>query len=180
MRIHLIAAAASVVAALALPATADAQRSNTRDGNVGQPNTSVPPFNVPTANRVKDLGNVAGELIDKRRRLRLDDTAVAALREFASEIDARNQPALDTFDSLRTVARANNNTARSASLEGRGTLALMSETARQIAELREADSEKALTLIPADKHEAAKAVLQDQQRGFDQAFAPRRRAGQRP
>ncbi|MBX3134130.1 MAG: hypothetical protein KF689_12185 [Gemmatimonadaceae bacterium] len=179
MRLTHVALAATALA-LALPASADAQRANTTSGNRGQPNTTVPPFNVPTANRVKSMGNVAAELIDNRRRLGLDETALAALRELADEIDKRNEPALATFDSARTVARANNNTNQSGTLEGRATTAIMNETARGIAGLREADAERALALIPEDKHAAAKTILQNQQRDFDRAFAPRTRAGGRP
>lgn len=179
MRITPLLVAATALV-LALPAAADAQRSNTRSGNVGQPDTRVPPFTVPTANRVKAMGNVATELIDNRRRLGLDDAAVAALRELATEIDTRNEPDLATFDSLRTVARANNNTNQSGSLEGRATTAQMNLTARNIAERREADTERALALIPEDKHAAARTILQNQQRDFDRAFAPRTRAGARP
>lgn len=166
--------------ALALPATAFAQGSRTRSGDVGQPVTNIAPFNYPTANRVKEMGNVATELIDKRRRPGLDEAALNALRALETEIDTRNAPAVARFDSLRVVARANNNADRAGTLEGRATLAQMTETARDIAELREADAAKALALVPADKQDAARAMLADQQKDFDAAFAPRARAPRRP
>lgn len=166
--------------ALALPSTSDAQGTRTRSGDVGQPTTTVAPFNYPTANRVKEMGNVATELIDKRRRLGLDEAALTALRTLETEIDTRNAPAVAKFDSLRVVARANNNADRASTLEGRATLAQMTETARDIAELREADAAKALAIIPADKQDAARAMLADQQKNFDAAFAPRVRAPRRP
>lgn len=158
---------------LALPAMGQAQGRSTRDGNVGQPNTSVPPFNVPTVNRVKVMVNVAAELIEHRRRLGLDDAAVEGLRGLAAEIDTRNEPALATFDSLRTVARANNNTAQSGTLDGRATTAQMNQTARDLGGLRDGDIEKALAFVPADKHEAAKTILQNQRRDFDRALGRR-------
>jgi hypothetical protein len=179
MRLTTLALAATAIA-LALPVTASAQRSNTTSGNRGQPNTSVPAFTVPNANRVKSMGNVAAELIDNRRRLSLDDNAVNQLRELAAEIDKRNEPELSRFDSLRTVARANNNTNQSGTLEGRATVAQMNEAARNIAGHREADAAKALEFVPEDKHAAAQAIIQNQQRDFDRAFAPRARAGARP
>lgn len=178
MRTTPLALAAALT--LALPLAADAQGTRTRPGNVGQPVTNIPPFNYPTARRVREMGNVAAELVDKRRRLDLDETALTALRNLAGEIDARNEAAVATFDSLRTIARANNNTDNSQSLEGRATVAQMIQTARSVAALRAADAEKALALIPADKHDAARAILDDQQKEFDQAFAARARGPSRP
>lgn len=169
----------AVLVLIAVPEITSAQQTRS-NVNRGAPTNNTPAFNVPNASRVKSWNNVAEELIDKRKKLGLDEATVAKLKELATTIDERNTPAVATFDSLRTLARADNNAGQAGTLEGRSRVAMMNTTVRDIRSSRDADTEAALALIPAEKHDAAKAVLATQEQDMDRAFGPRQRAGQRP
>ena len=170
-----------VALAIAGPSLVKAQGApRSRDSNKGAPEqAALPTVTMPTVKALKERANVAALLIDKRKKLGLNDAAVASLKTIAESIDARNEPKLSTYDSLRLKVRAAQNSGEGETLEGRARVAMAGTAMGSLREGHEADVTAVLAVIPADKHEEAKKIIADQQEDFQKLVGPRRGGGSR-
>lgn len=170
-------ASALGIAALAmLPALASAQAPRSRDANKGAPEQGrIATVALPTAKVVKERANVASHLLEKRKKLALDDAMAACLKTLAESIDARNEATLSSYDSLRTKARADANSGEAETLEGRARLAMASTAIQTLGEHRAKDAEAALALLPPEKHAMAKELIAEQDEDFAKLTGSKRR-----
>lgn len=176
MRPHQTLAALAMVA---LPAVLPAQGGRMRDANRGAPEQATFTAAIPTVKAVREGSNVAALLLGKRKALALDDAAADSLKRLADAIDARNAPSLSAYDSLRTKVRAAQNTPEAETLEGRARAAMLGTTVRDLQARRQEDIPAALALVPAEKQEAARKLIADQDEDLQRAMAGRRAGGGR-
>ncbi|HVH39184.1 MAG TPA: hypothetical protein VM764_04095 [Gemmatimonadaceae bacterium] len=177
MRLRITLFAAAFVAAPVL----SAQSPSSRDSNRGAPAAvELARLSLPTAKVAKERSNVAAMLVEKRKKLGLDDAAVDSLKRIAADIDARHAPTLGTYDSLRTKVRAAQNTGEDATLEGRARVAMTGTTLQSLGKGRDADVAAVLAVIPADKHAAAKELIAEQEEEFAKLSNTRAGGRRRP
>ncbi len=180
-RAHSIAAVLSVLAVLALsaalPATAHAQRGRRPPAAPEQATFSN--NTLPTVKVVKERVNVAAMLVDRAKKLGLDAATTDSLKALSASIDARNAPKLEEYEGLRAKVRADQNSGASETLEGRARAAMANTTIEELGKLRAVDADLALAVIPADKQEAAKKLVADQDEDFAKLVGGRR-GGRRP
>ncbi len=166
-----------------LPIAASAQTGRLRDDNKGAPEAANFSAPIATAKVVREHSNVAALLLDAKKSLGLDAAATDSLGKLAAAIDARNAPAVATYDSLRTKVRAAQNAGEAETLEGRARTAMLGTTVRDMQVGRPADVAAALALVPADKQEAAKKLIAEQEEDLQKAMGgggPRGGRGRRP
>lgn len=177
-----------VLAAVLLPHTADGQgRSASTGGTGGQAavrpgarsTASVP--SLPTAKQVSAGMNPAAELIGKRKKLGLDEATVASLTQLSGELETRLSPSVQRYDSLRTQVQMARNRTRSGmapSIEeqqvARERAVVLVRTMAEVRAGRSKDVEATLALVPEEKREAARAILEEQLEDLTRTF---RRAG---
>lgn len=158
----------------------------TRSGPSAASRPSVP--SLPNSKVVTSGTNPAEELVDKRRRLGLDEATLTTLRALAATMNERYAPDLARYDSLRTQVNMARNVAQERASAGR----LPDADAEQIAgeravvlgrvmaavrEQRALDVEEALAVVPEEKREAARAMLVTQAEELARAFQRSGREG---
>jgi hypothetical protein len=137
------------------------------------PPAASPAFTLPTATKIREQANVADLLVEKRKKLGLNDAAVDSLKHLADAINARNEPHLAVYDSVRARMRAAMNGGGSPG-EPRGERTNpMRESLRAVQSGREADIPLALAVVPADKLEEAKKLIADQGEDLQKSLSPR-------
>jgi len=188
------------VALLASPLlTAPLQAQRGGGGGIGPrgapPPAASPAFTMPTATKIREQANVADLLVEKRKKLGLNDAAVDSLKHLADAINARNEPHLAVYDSVRARMRAAMNgggspgagapSAGGAGAGGAGgqggapgeprgeRMNPMRESLRAVQTGREADIPLALALVPAEKQEEAKKLIADQGEDLQKSLSPR-------
>jgi hypothetical protein len=168
----------TVAALVTLPAQPiAAQISSGRPAPKAPAQASASTFTVPKGSVVNEHANPATLLVEKRKKLDLDDATVASLKTLAATIDERNAPLISTYDSLRTRMRTGDAVAGAAGDEARARNRAMGETVRAIKSPREEDKAAALALVPADKQEEAKKLLAQQDQDLTKATESRRGGG---
>jgi hypothetical protein len=135
---------------------------------------------LPNRKAVTAGTNPADYLVDKRKKLKLDDATVAALQEFSAKLDERYAPGLERYDSLRTQVNMARNQTRAAlpSAEeqqiARERAVVLGRTMAEVRAQRAKDVEETLALVPEAQREAAKAALDEQASDMARTF---RRSG---
>jgi hypothetical protein len=159
------------------PLTLEAQRGGTAStGGTGGRATgpgargsapTTPP--LPNVRAVTKGMNPAAYLVDKRKKLKLDEATVTTLKALAEDINLRYAPTLERYDSLRTqvnMARNQKAAAMGPTEEeqqiARERLIVLTRTMAELREQRATDVAATLAAVPEDKREAAKAMLDDQ------------------
>lgn len=144
------------------------------------PDRNAPPrmassgFTLPTVAQVREHSNVADLLIDKRKKLGLDQAAVDALTAMSRTIEARNAPDLATYDSLRIKSRAASlNGGNAPDPEARARMQALGGAVQALVAARASDETAALALVPADKQDEARKLLADQAEDLRKAAGPR-------
>lgn len=163
----------------ASPTLLAGQGGRMRDANRGAPEQATFAASIATAKVVREGANVAAMLHERRKNLGVDGAAADSLKALAAAIDARNAPAVATYDSLRTKARAAQNAGEGETLEARARMAMLGTTVQQLQERRAGDVPAALALIPAEKQEVAKKLIADQEEDLQKAMGQRRGGGAR-
>ncbi|MCE9602523.1 MAG: hypothetical protein K8S21_10000 [Gemmatimonadetes bacterium] len=196
------ATALVAVTAITIPLGAQRPAAPGTSGGIGPRGApaqgSLPSFTMPTVARVRELANVADLLVEKHRKLGLDDAATDSLKRIAVTINERNAPHLAVYDSMRTRMRtamaagggpggpgaggpgggpgAGGPGAGEAGSPGgtRGERASpMRDAMRTLQTAREADIPVVLALVPADKQEEAKKLIAEQQEDLEKSLSPR-------
>jgi hypothetical protein len=139
---------------------------------------TTPP--LPNRKAVTSGTNPADYLVDKRKKLKLDDATVASLKELSAQLDERYAPGLTKYDSLRTQVNMARNQTRAAlpSAEeqqiARERAIVLGRTMAEVRAQRAKDVEETLALVPEEHREAAKAALEEQAAEMARTF---RRSG---
>lgn len=166
-----------VACLLCAPLTLTAQRGSQAstggsDGRATGPGPrasapTTPP--LPNARVVNDGINPAAHLLDKKRKLALDDATITALGAASAEMDARYAPALARYDSLRIQVNMARNRTRSAmapTIEeqqvARERMIVLLRTMAELRAQRITDVDVALGLLPEDKRTEGRALLDKQ------------------
>jgi hypothetical protein len=179
MRSATLTRATALAVLLAVPATAHAQRAG-RPAPKAPESADFARMTLPTAKVVKERANVAAFVVEKGKKLGLDAAVVDSLKALAKAIDERNAPALEGYDDLRTKVRADQNTGENETLEGRARVAMAGTAIDDLGKARMADREAVLALVPADKQEAVKKLIADQDEDFAKLNGRRGGAPRRP
>lgn len=173
--------AVALLASPLLTVPLEAQRGS-GGGGIGPrgapPPAASPAFTLPTATKIREQANVADLLVEKRKKLGLNDAAVDSLKHLADAINARNEPHLAVYDSVRARMRAAMNGGGTPGAGGPGEprgerMNPMRESLRAVQTGREADIPLALALVPADKQEEAKKLIADQGEDLQKSLSPR-------
>lgn len=180
-----------VIATLLLvaPLTLSAQRGSsastggtggraTGPGPRGEAPTTPP---LPNVRAVTEGMNPADHLIDKKRKLKLDDSTVTALQSLSGAINERYAPTLARYDSLRTqvnMARNRMNSGMAPSIEeqqiARERAIVLIRTMAELRAQRTKDVDEALALLPEDKRAEGRTLLDEQAEDMARTF---RRSG---
>jgi hypothetical protein len=135
---------------------------------------------LPNLKAVVKGTNPAAYLVDKRKKLKLDEATVASLSELAASLDERYAPGLTRYDSLRTQVNMARNQTRAAlpSAEeeqiARARATVLGRTMAEVRAQRAKDVEEVLALVPEAQREAAKEALDEQAADMARTF---RRSG---
>lgn len=172
--------APAALALLLVPVALSAQSGRLRDANRGAPEAANFAASIATAKVVRERSNVAALLHEARKGLALDAAAADSMAKLAAAIETRNAPQVATYDSLRTKVRAAQNAGESETLEGRARAAMLGTVVRDLQLPRSQDVAAALALVPADKQEAAKKLIADQEEELQKAMGGGRGRGRRP
>lgn len=160
----------AALALLILPVALSAQSGRLRDANKGAPEAASFAAPIATAKVVREHSNVAALLHDARKSLALDAAAADSMAKLSAAIDARNAPQVATYDSLRTKVRAAQNAGESETLEGRARTAMLGTVVRDLQVPRPQDVAAALALVQADRQDAAKKLIADQEEELQKAM----------
>lgn len=140
---------------------------------------TTPP--LPNVRAVTEGINPADHLIDKKRKLKLDDSTVTALGGASAAMNARYAPALARYDSLRTqvnMARNRTSSAMAPSIEeqqiARERMIVLLRTMAELRAQRAKDVDEALALLPEDKRTEGRTLLDEQAEDMVRTF---RRSG---
>lgn len=140
---------------------------------------ATPP--LPTSRSVTEGTNPADYLVDKRRKLKLEDSTVTALQTLSTSINARYAPALARYDSLRTqvnMARNRTSSAMAPTIEeqqiSRERIIVLVRTMAELRAQRATDVDEALALLPEDKRAEGRTLLDEQAEDMTRSF---RRSG---
>ncbi|MBX3174417.1 MAG: hypothetical protein KF709_08380 [Gemmatimonadaceae bacterium] len=197
-----VAFALALGALVLSPLTLDAQGRSAGTGGTGGTARGRPgqrgeaagrqPSPLPNVRAVTNGMNPATELVDSRRKLKLDDATVTRLRALSEAMDARYAPMLARYDTMRVQANMARNQAAAASAANIGgqaarpqaneeeqalareRIAVLRTVMAEVREQRAKDVEEALAAIPEDKREDAKKILDDQAEAMARTF---RRSG---
>jgi hypothetical protein len=174
---------------LVAPLTLSAQRGSsastggtggraTGPGPRGEAPTTPP---LPNVRAVTEGMNPADHLIDKKRKLKLDDAMVTSLQTLSGTINERYAPALARYDSLRTqvnMARNRMNSGMAPSIEeqqiARERAIVLIRTMAELRAQRTKDVDEALALLPEDKRAEGRTLLDEQAEDMVRSF---RRSG---
>lgn len=174
---------------LVAPLTLSAQRGSsastggtggraTGPGPRGEAPTTPP---LPNVRAVTEGMNPADHLIDKKRKLKLDDSTVTALQSLSGAINERYAPTLARYDSLRTqvnMARNRTSSAMAPSIEeqqiARERAIVLIRTMAELRAQRTKDVDEALALLPEDKRAEGRTLLDEQAEDMVRTF---RRSG---
>lgn len=174
---------------LVAPLTLSAQRGSsastggtggraTGPGPRGEAPTTPP---LPNVRAVTDGMNPAGHLVEKKRKLKLDDSTVTALEALSTTINERYAPRLARYDSLRTqvnMARNRVNSGMAPSIEeqqvARERAIVLIRTMAELRAQRTKDVDEALALLPEDKRAEGRTLLDEQAEDMVRSF---RRSG---
>jgi hypothetical protein len=125
--------------------------------------------------------NPADYLIDKKRKLKLDEATLTALGTASAAINERYAPALARYDSLRTqvnMARNRMSSGMAPSVEeqqiARERMIVLVRTMAELRAQRTKDVDEALALLPEDKRTEGRALLDEQAEDMVRTF---RRSG---
>jgi hypothetical protein len=125
--------------------------------------------------------NPAVHLIDKKRKLKLDDATVTSLQTLSGTINERYAPTLARYDSLRTqvnMARNRIGSGMAPSVEeqqiARERMIVLIRTMAELRAQRAKDVDEALALLPEDKRAEGRTLLDEQAEDMVRAF---RRSG---
>jgi len=168
-----------VAALLAAASPLAAQRGRTPTSSANSAPRTIPP--LPNARVVTAGLNPAAELIDKKRRLALDEATLATLKTLEATFDARYAEDLARYDSLRAqvnMARNRMQGAMEPSDEemqiARERTIVLSRVFGELRVQREADVAEALAALPEEKRAMAQELLAEQAEDLARAF---RRSG---
>lgn len=188
----------ALLASALLTLPLEAQRGGGGGRSRGAPPAAMPPtFTMPTAARIREQANVADLLVEKRKKLGLDAAAVDSLKHLAEAINARNAPHLAAYDSLRSRMRAAMSSGGAPGTGGAGgpgaggpggpgsapdaprgeRMNPIRESMRVVQTGREADIPLVLALVPAEKQEQAKKLIDDQGEELQKSLSPRAPGG---
>lgn len=167
------------VAALFAATTPVAAQRSTPTSSANSAPRVIPP--LPNSRIVGAGLNPASELVDKRRRLALDDSTLGALRTLEATFDARYAEDLARYDSLRaqvTMARNRVQGAMAPSAEeqqiARERTIVLTRVVAALRQQREKDVAEALAALPEEKRAMAQDILTEQSADLARAF---RRSG---
>lgn len=140
---------------------------------------TTPP--LPNVRAVTEGMNPADHLIDKKRKLKLEDATVTALGAASAAMNERYAPILARYDSLRTqvnMARNRTSSAMAPSIEeqqiARERMIVLVRTMTELRAQRAKDVDEALALLPEDKRAEGRTVLDEQAEDMTRTF---RRSG---
>lgn len=185
-------AIAVAIGALALsPLVLDAQSRSAGTGGTGGRASARPgqrgesaarlPSPLPNVRAVTTGTNPALELVDRKKKLKLEAETVTALEALAETMNARYAPLFARYDTLRTQANMARNQTKAAmgpSEEeqqiARERIAALRMLMAEVREQRAKDVDEALAAVPEDKREDARAALTDQAEEMARSF---RRSG---
>lgn len=197
-----VAFALALGALVLSPLTLDAQGRSAGTGGTGGTARGRPgqrgemagrqPTPLPNVRAVTNGTNPATELVDKRRKLKLDDATVAALRALSETMDARYAPLLARYDTMRVQANMARNQAQAAGAANIGgqsarpqvneeeqalareRITVLRTVMAEVRAQRAKDVEEALAALPEDKREEGKKILDEQAEDMARTF---RRSG---
>jgi hypothetical protein len=135
---------------------------------------------LPTAKVLRERSNVAAFVLEKGKKLGLDATVTDSLKALAKAIDERNAAAIASYDDLRSKVRADQNSGADETLEGRARVAMAGTAIDDLGKARMADRDAVLALVPADKQDAVRKLMEDQDEDFGKLRASRGGGGRRP
>ncbi len=176
-RTTLLPILATLAVVASVPATASAQRG--RRAPAAPEQATFSKNTLPTVKVVKERANVAAMLVDRAKKLGLDAATTDSLKRISAAIDARNAAKLEEYEDLRVKVRAAEDSGANETLEGRARVAMAGPAIQDPGKLRAADADLALAATPADKQEAARKLIADQDEDFAK-LAGGRRGGRRP
>lgn len=180
------------IGALALiPLSLEAQSRSAGTGGTGGRATGRPgqrgetaarlPAALPNVRAVTNGTNPALELVDRRKKLKLDAETVTALEALSETMNARYAPLFERYDALRTEANMARNQTKAAmgpteeeQQIARERIAALRILMTEVREQRAKDVEEALAAVPEAQREAAKAALDEQAEDMARTF---RRSG---
>jgi hypothetical protein len=126
---------------------------------------SRPDQKLATAKEIEKL-NPAALLIDKRKKLSLSDSSVAALRTLEMKIYERNSDLLARYDSVRQTiapaAKSSDEPTAQQSADRQLGMQVMRKTLEQLMDRRHADIGETLDLVPENAKKKAAGLLDDQ------------------
>lgn len=175
MRCARLVLAGAIALAFATPAAAQRGMGRPSDPDRDAPKgMSSAGFSMPTVNVVKERANVAELLLDKRKKLEIDAAGADSLKALSATIDARNAPAIATYDTLRIRIRAaaiNGGSGPDPEARARGQR--LAETIGTLRASHQADADKALAFVPEAKRAEARKMIQDQDEDLQKAAGGR-------
>ena len=122
---------------------------------------------LPTKSDIEQL-SPSGFLVDKRKKLQLDEKMVDALRAAETAEKERNRELLTTYDSVRReVQKFAGNDLPSAPEDGALRQMAFSNLRQQVRETRVRDRAAALAAVPEDKRAAAEQLLKENDEDYD-------------
>ena len=126
---------------------------------------SRPDQKLATAKEIEKL-NPAALLIDKRKKLSLTDSAVAALHTLEMKIYERNSDLLARYDSVRQTiapaAKSSDEPTAQQSADRQLGMQVMRKTLEQLMDRRRTDIGETLDLVPDNARKKAAGLLDDQ------------------
>jgi hypothetical protein len=126
---------------------------------------SRPDQKLATAKEIEKL-NPAALLIDKRKKLSLTDSAVAALHTLEMKIYERNSDLLARYDSVRQTiapaAKSSDEPTAQQSADRQLGMQVMRKALEQLMDRRRADIGETLDLVPENAKKKAAGLLDDQ------------------
>jgi hypothetical protein len=187
--VHFLPRLGVVAFLLIAPLTLSAQRGSSAStgGTGGRASGPGPRGDAPTTPPLPNVRavtagmNPADHLIDKKRKLKLEEATLTALGTASAAMNERYAPTLARYDSLRTqvnMARNRTSSAMPPSEEerqiARERMIVLVRTMAELRAQRAKDVDEALALLPEDKRTEGRALLDEQAEDMVRTF---RRSG---
>lgn len=155
-------------------------RATGRPGQRGE-SAARQPAPLPNVRAVTSGTNPALELVDRKKKLKLDAETVTALEALAATMNERYAPLFARYDTLRTQANMARNQTKAAmgpteeeQQIARERIAALRILMAEVRAQRAKDVDEALAAVPEDRREDARKALEEQAEELARSF---RRSG---